>query len=195
MLVDDHALVAEGFRALLAAHFDIVAVVNDPLRAVDTFRELRPDVLVLDIAMPGRSGLDVAREVLAEWPTAGIVMLTMHGQHSYVKQALGLGVRGFVLKLADVENLKSAIREVARGDRYVSPESRAAVSHPHPHLSRRQLEILRMIGQGLTTADMAERLNIGLKTAEYHRQNLRHILGLPSHAAVVRYAVENGLTE
>ena len=195
MLVEDHALVAEGFRALLAPEFDIVEVVNDPLAAVAAVRRVRPDVLVLDISMPGKSGLDIAREVLTDWPAAGVIMLTMHGQHSYVKQALALGVRGFVLKLADVENLKTAIREVAAGGKYISPESRSAAANPHPHLSRRQLEILRMIGQGLTTAEMAERLDINLKTAEYHRQNLRHVLGLPSHAAVLRYAIDNGLTE
>jgi DNA-binding NarL/FixJ family response regulator len=142
MLVDDHALVAEGFRALLEPEFEIAAIVNDPTAVVEAYARVRPHVVALDIAMPGRSGLQVARDLMARWPRARIIMLTMHGQQGYVEQALRAGASGFVLKLADVDELRLAIRTVAAGEPYVSALTPASAgARPSPPTPR-QLQVL-----------------------------------------------------
>jgi len=195
MLVDDHALVAEGFRALLEPEFEIVAIVSDPNTVVDAYARLRPHVVALDIAMPGKSGLEVAREILARWPRARILMLTMHGQHGYVEQALRVGASGFVLKLADVDELRLAIRTVAAGQSYVSALTPAAAGQRPSPLTTRQIQVLRLFAEGLTAAEVAARLNIEPRTAHHHRAAIKRMLGLHTNAALVRYAISEGLIE
>lgn len=195
MLVDDHALVAEGFRALLEPEFEIVAIVNDPMEVVAAYARLRPQVVALDIAMPGRSGLQVARDLLARWPRARIIMLTMHGQQGYVEQALRVGASGFVLKLADVDELRLAIRTVADGQPYVSPLTPASAGRRPSPLTPRQLQVLKLFAEGLTASEVAERLNIETRTAHHHRAAIKRMLGLHTNAALVRYAISEGLIE
>ena len=195
MLVDDHALVAEGFRALLEPEFEIVAIVNDPNEVLDAYARHRPQVVALDIAMPGKSGLEVARDLLARWPRARLIMLTMHGQHGYVEQALRVGASGFVLKLADVDELRLAIRTVAAGQSYVSALTPlAAGGRPSP-LTPRQIQVLKLFAEGLTASEVAERLNIEPRTAHHHRAAIKRMLGLHNNAALVRYAISEGLIE
>ena len=195
MLVDDHALVAEGFRALLEPEFEIVAIINDPNQVVEAYGRLRPQVVALDIAMPGRSGLQVARDLTARWPRARILMLTMHGQQGYVEQALRAGASGFVLKLADVDELRLAIRTVADGQSYVSALTPAAGGRRPSPLTPRQLQVLKLFAEGLTASEVAERLNIEPRTAHHHRAAIKRMLGLHTNAALVRYAVSEGLIE
>ena len=195
MLVDDHALVAEGFRALLEPEFDIVAIVHDPTEVIEAYGRLRPDVVALDIAMPRKSGLEVARDLLARWRRARILMLTMHGQHGYVEQALRVGASGFVLKLADVEELRLAIRTVAAGQSYVSGLTPASAGGRTSPLTPRQVQVLKLFAEGLTASQVAERLNIEPRTAHHHRAAIKRLLGLHSNAALVRYAISEGLIE
>lgn len=195
MLVDDHALVAEGFRALLEPEFEIVAIVNDPNQVVEAYGRLRPQVVALDIAMPGRSGLQVARDLTARWPRARILMLTMHGQQGYVDQAMRAGASGFVLKLADVNELRLAIRTVADGQSYVSELTPASAGGRPSPLTPRQVQVLRLFAEGLTAAEVAERLNIEPRTAHHHRASIKRLLGLHNNAALVRYAISQGLIE
>lgn len=193
MLVDDHALVAEGFKALLEPEFSIVAIEGDPDAVAARYADLKPDVVALDIALPGRSGLEVARELLARWPAARIVMLTMHGQQDYVDRALELGARGFVLKLADLEELRLAIRTVAEGGHYVAKGRPGARGGRRSLLTTRQLQVLKLIAEGRTSAEIADVLQIDLRTAEYHRAAIKRTLDLKSNAALVRYALAEGI--
>ena len=195
MLVDDHALVAEGFRALLEPEFEIVAIINDPNQVVEAYGRLRPQVVALDIAMPGRSGLQVARDLTTRWPRARILMLTMHGQQGYVDQAMRAGASGFVLKLADVNELRLAIRTVADGQSYVSELTPASGGGRPSPLTPRQIQVLRLFAEGLTAAEVAERLNIEPRTAHHHRAAIKRLLGLHNNAALVRYAISQGLIE
>jgi len=193
MLVDDHALVAEGFRALLEPEFDIITIVGDPADAPGVYRTLRPDIAVLDIGLPGKPGLQLAAELLEEWPQARIVMLTMHGQQDYVDRAIEIGARGFVLKLADVEELRSALRTVFAGGQHFPAAMPDSMRRRRSPLTARQNEVLKLIAQGLTSLEIADALGIELRTAEFHRAAIKRALGLTSNAALVRYAFAEGL--
>jgi two-component system, NarL family, nitrate/nitrite response regulator NarL len=196
MLVDDHPLVAEGFKALLEPEFRVVAVVHEPDDVPEAYRRLRPDIVALDIALPGKSGLQLATELLQEWPDARIVMLTMHGQQDYVDRARELGARGFVLKLADVEELRSALRTVfAGGEYFAKPTPVAGRRQRRLQLTGQQTNVLRLVGQGCTSAEIGQQLEIDIRTVEYHRAAIKKALGLTSNAALVRYALTDGLAE
>jgi two-component system, NarL family, nitrate/nitrite response regulator NarL len=196
MLVDDHPLVAEGFKALLEPEFRVVAVVHEPDDVPEAYRRLRPDIVALDIALPGKSGLQLATELLQEWPDARIVMLTMHGQQDYVDRARELGARGFVLKLADVEELRSALRTVfAGGEYFANPTPVAGRRQRRLQLTGQQTNVLRLVGQGCTSAEIGQQLEIDIRTVEYHRAAIKKALGLTSNAALVRYALTDGLAE
>jgi two-component system, NarL family, nitrate/nitrite response regulator NarL len=196
MLVDDHPLVAEGFKALLEPEFRVVAVVHEPDDVPEAYRRLRPDIVALDIALPGKSGLQLATELLQEWPDARIVMLTMHGQQDYVDRARELGARGFVLKLADVEELRSALRTIfAGGEYFANPTPVAGRRQRRLQLTGQQTNVLRLVGQGCTSAEIGQQLEIDIRTVEYHRAAIKKALGLTSNAALVRYALTDGLAE
>jgi two-component system NarL family response regulator len=195
MLVEDHPLVAEGFKALLEPEFNVVAIVNDPADVTRRYRELKPDIVALDIALPGKSGLKLASELLEEWPAARIIMLTMHGQQDYVDRALELGARGFVLKLADVEELRTALRTVFSGGQYISKLSPMSDGRRLPPFTFRRMQVLKLIGEGLTSPEIAERLRIDSRTVEYHRAAIKKALGLKTNAALVRYALTEGAGE
>jgi two-component system, NarL family, nitrate/nitrite response regulator NarL len=196
MLVDDHPLVAEGFKALLEPEFRVAAVVHEPDDVPEAYRRLRPDIVALDIALPGKSGLQLATELLQEWPDARIVMLTMHGQQDYVDRARELGARGFVLKLADVEELRSALRTVfAGGEYFANPTPVAGRRQRRLQLTGQQTNVLRLVGQGCTSAEIGQQLEIDIRTVEYHRAAIKKALGLTSNAALVRYALTDGLAE
>jgi two-component system nitrate/nitrite response regulator NarL len=196
MLVDDHPLVAEGFKALLEPEFRVVAVVHEPDEVPEAYRRLSPDIVALDIALPGKSGLQLASELLQEWPDARIVMLTMHGQQDYVDRARELGARGFVLKLADVEELRGALRTVfAGGEYFANPTPAAGRRQRRLQLTGQQTNVLRLVGQGCTSAEIGQQLEIDTRTVEYHRAAIKKALGLTSNAALVRYALTDGLAE
>lgn len=206
LLAEDHTLVRAGLRALLkdAAGVEIVAETGDGQDALRQICAHRPDVALLDIAMPGLNGLDVLIRVKKECPDVRVIILSMHANDEYVRQALRAGAAGYVLKDAGVNDLEQAIRAAVRGEQYLSPAvSRRVIeeySHGHgaePGLSEaltpRQREILQLVAEGHTTKDIAHVLNLSGKTVETHRAQLMERLGIHDVPGLVRYAIRMGL--
>ena len=206
LLVDDHALVRAGLQALLQKSQDIEIVAqasngDDALRLIETHQ---PDVILLDIAMPGPSGLEVAAHVSQKFPDVRVIMLSMYANEEYVLQALRSGAAGYLLKDADADELELAVRAVARGETYLSPPVSKTViddyvrrvgSEPRPYdrLTPRQREVLRLIANGYTTKEIAQSLRISIKTVETHRTQLMKELDIHDVAGLVRYAIRVGL--
>ena len=204
VVVDDHAVVRSGLRLLLDAHEDI-EVVGEAGNAKDAIfraRALKPDVILLDVVMPGASGIDVLPELLRESPQTKVLVLSMQDDPSYVREAFGAGASGYVLKEAADEEVVSAVREIAKGGRYVHPtlgarmvaaeaEERAAVEADP--LSEREREVLRLLALGHTNQEIAQELYISVRTAESHRAHIMQKLRLATRAELVRYALSHGL--
>lgn len=207
LLADDHRLVRQALRRLLQSEFDIevVAEAADGLEALALVELHRPRVLVVDVMLPGLTGLGVVRHVAREWPETACVVLSMHANEAYVTEALRSGARAYVLKEADADELVTAIRRAAEGKRYLSSElsERAIAAYgalgphtqepPGAELSAREEEVLLHTVSGATGAKVAERLFISPRTVEKHRQNLMRKLGLRSQRELVLYAVARGL--
>ena len=205
LLVDDHTLVRQGIRALLATMDDVEVVgeSGDGLEAMNAVREHRPDVVLLDIAMPGLNGLEAAARITKEFPATRILVLSMHGTEAHVAQALRAGASGYLLKGADVAEFAAAIRAVAQGGTYLTPAiSKQLVADyvrrldggaDEPPLTGRQREILQLVAEGRSSKEIARRLDISLKTVEAHRTALMRRLGIHDVAGLVRYAVRSGL--
>jgi len=204
VVVDDHAVVRSGLRLLLDAHEDI-EVVGEAGNAKDAIfraRALKPDVMLLDVVMPGASGIDVLPELLKESPETRVLVLSMQDDPSYVREAFGAGASGYVLKEAADEEVVSAVREIAKGGRYVHPTlgarmvaaeaaERAAVEADP--LSEREREVLRLLALGHTNQEIAQGLYISVRTAESHRAHIMQKLRLSTRAELVRYALSHGL--
>jgi DNA-binding NarL/FixJ family response regulator len=207
VLADDHQVVLEGFKVLLGGESDfrVVGEATDGLGVAPVVERLRPSVLVVDLMMPGLSGLEVTRQVHARWPEVRIAVLSMHANEAYVVEALKNGASAYVLKQAPARALVEAIRAIAAGGRYLSPplseekiadyeqRTRAATVDPYETLSTREREVLQLAAQGLTNAAIGDRLSIGKRTVETHRANLIRKLDLKSQADLVRFAVRRGL--
>jgi DNA-binding NarL/FixJ family response regulator len=207
VLADDHQVVLEGLKALLAAEPDlrVIGEANDGLAVVPLVEKLQPEVLVVDLMMPGLNGLEVTRQLHEKVPRTRIVVLSMHANEAYVVEALRNGASGYVLKQAQGRVLVEAIREVMSGRRYLSPplsdeqlsrfeqKMSASALDPYETLSSREREVLQLAAEGLTNAEIGKRLDIGKRTVETHRANLIRKLGLKSHAELVRFAVRRGL--
>lgn len=204
VLADDHHLVRAGFRSLLEAEqgFTIVGEASDGLLVEDLVARLEPGVLVLDLGLPGLSGLEVLRRVKRRTPRVRVAILTMHAEDAYVAEALRSGADAYVLKGASASELVRAIRAVVRGERYLSPPlSEQSVAEwlrrtasmpldPVESLTPREREAFHLAAEGLGNPQIAERLGISVRTAETHRANLLRKLGLRNQAELVRYAVE-----
>jgi two-component system response regulator NreC len=204
LIVDDHAVVRSGLRLLLEAEDDLepVGEAGNARDAVFQARELKPDVILMDVVMPDQSGLDVVPTLLHERPETKVLVLSMQDDPQYVRQAFAAGASGYVLKeAADVE-VVAAIREVARGGRYVNPELGARLvtaetdelrrAEEDP-LSDREREVLRLLALGHTNQEIAQQLFISVRTAETHRAHIMQKLRLTSRAELVRYALSVGL--
>jgi DNA-binding NarL/FixJ family response regulator len=206
LVVDDHPVVRSGLKLLLEAQEDIEVVgeAGNAQEALLRAKLLQPDILLLDVTMPGRSGIDVAREAPEVAPDAKVVMLSMQDEPSYVREAFAAGAHGYVLKEAADAELVRAVREVAGGGRYVHPElgarlivaeareQAAAAADP---LSDREREVLRLLALGHTNQEIAKLLYISVRTAETHRAHVMQKLRLDTRAALVRYALDHGLLE
>jgi two-component system response regulator NreC len=204
VLVDDHAVVRSGLRLLLEAHDDIEVVgeAGNAKDAVFRARAFKPDVILLDVVMPGESGIEVLPRLLTESPETKVLVLSMQDDPSYVREAFAAGAQGYVLKEAADEEVVSAVREIAGGARYVHPalgarmvaaeaqERAAAESDP---LSEREREVLRLLALGHTNQEIAEQLYISVRTAESHRAHIMQKLRLTTRAELVRYAITHGL--
>lgn len=206
IIADDHALVRAGFRALLESmeRVEVLAEAGDGRVVIELIRELHPDLLLLDLSMPGLNGFEVLKESSRDFPEVRVMVLTVHEEGEYAIRALREGAAGYLPKSAASTELKQAIYAVARGETYVSPEiSRKTLLEfgkrssgdwiPPDKLSPRQREILTMIAEGRTTKDMAQSLNISVKTVEAHRAQLMDRLNIHDIATLVRYAIRMGL--
>ena len=206
LIVDDHAVVRSGLKLLLAAEDDIevVAEAGDAREAVFEVRAQKPDIVLLDVAMPGRSGIEAIPDLLNEHPATKILILSMQDDAAYVREAFAAGASGYVLKeAADVE-LVAAVREIADGGRYVHPELGARLvtaeaeertRREEDPLSEREHEILRLLALGHTNQEIAETLFLSVRTVETHRAHIMQKLRISTRAELVRYALEHGLLE
>lgn len=198
LLVDDHTLVRRGFRRMLEDETDIrvVAETSNGEDAVRLARELRPNVIVMDCALPGMSGLAAARLILQDFPAAAILMLSMHAEDTLVRQAMDAGARGYVLKNADDLGLGPAIRRVAAGEIVLAPElsrSPGLKGERDSRLTTRELEILQLIVDGKSNKTIADDLSLSVNTVSVHRANIMDALGIHKTAELVVYAIRNGL--
>jgi DNA-binding NarL/FixJ family response regulator len=216
LLADDHALVRAGIRALLIGLPDVESVVEagDGQEALSLLRELRPDVALVDIAMPGLNGLELAARVMREAPGTRLVILSMHGTPGHVAQALRAGVCGYLLKDSAADELPVLLRAVMRGETYLSPTiskqvvdgylgrtsstpTTAPAGAPDSSdldvLTPRQREILQLVAEGKSTKEVAQLLDLSVKTVETHRAQIMDRLGIRDLAGLVRYAVRTGL--
>jgi two-component system response regulator NreC len=206
LIVDDHALVRSGLRKLLEAEdgFVVVEEAGTADEAVRKARLEKPDIVLLDVTMPGRSGLEAAPEVLEAAPKAKILVLSMQDDPSYVREAFIAGASGYLLKEAADAELVQAIHEVAQGRRYVHPvlgarlaaaEAEAEAKAAADPLSEREREVLRLLALGHTNQEIAKMLYISVRTAETHRAHIMQKLRLSTRAELVRYALAQGLLE
>jgi two-component system, NarL family, response regulator NreC len=201
VLADDHTVVRRALRVLLEgeADFEVVAEAEDAEGAIRYLRGHKPDVLILDLNMPGRSSLEAIPEMREASPETRIVVLTMQKEPAFARQALQLGVLGYVLKEAADDELVLAVRKAAAGETYLQPALGARLAaEPESaasDLSERETDVLRLIALGHTNAEIAEQLYISVRTVETHRAHIQQKLGVSSRAELVHSALSRGLVE
>ncbi len=200
VIADDHAIVRRGLKQLLESEdgFAVVAEAEDVDAARRYLRGHHPDVLVLDLNMPGESSIEAIPQLRQEFPDTQIVVLTMQNEPAYARSALGAGVLGYVLKESADAELVEAIRAAVAGEQYLNPRLGARVAAEPPPgppdgLSERELEILRLIALGFTNSQVAEELFLSVRTVETHRAHIQQKLGLSDRAELVRYALDRKL--
>jgi len=205
LLIDDHAVLRSGLRLLLQTQPDleVVGEAADGALGITQIRKLKPDLVVLDLSMPGLGGLDMLKQVMAEQPWLKVLILTMHDDAEFVRTALTAGARGYVLKRAADTELIDAIRLVGQGHTYVYPsvagrlftESGRESRESAGKLSPREIEVLQLIALGYTQQEIADQLSLSIKTVETHKARVVEKLGLKTRAELVRFAVNNGLVQ
>jgi two-component system, NarL family, response regulator NreC len=209
VLADDHQIVRKGLRALLEAEadFQIVGEASTGPETVQLVERLTPDILVLDLMMPGLNGLEVARQVRQQSPSTRVIVLSMHTNEAYVLQALKNGASGYVLKNADMAEIVQAIHQVIAGLRYLSPplsehainvyieKARITAMDSYETLTEREREVLQLAAEGLGNNEIAARLSVSPRTIETHRAHLLSKLGLRTQTDLIRYALQHGLIE
>lgn len=201
-LVDDHAMVREGLASILAKHpsIRVVGQSGDGTAALEEIQRCRPDVAVVDISLPGLSGLDVCRELHRTAKHVTVLMLTIHSDDQFIVRALREGAAGYVLKDSAAEDLAEAITRVARGELHLGPGVPSAVlgrvlddTDPYDLLSKRERQVLRLIADGKTSREVANRLGLAVKTVDTHRSRLMGKLNIHDQTALVKYAIRKGI--
>jgi DNA-binding NarL/FixJ family response regulator len=206
LLADDHAIVRAGLKEILAATGDIT-VAAEAANGNEVLARVRAadfDVAVLDMSMPGRSGVELIKQVKAEKPKLRLLVLTMHSEEQYAVRALRAGASGYLTKDSATEQLVAAIRRVAGGGAYVSPETAEQLAHdarketdaaPHTLLSDREFQVFRMIANGQSVGAIARQLSLSVKTVSTHKTHVLEKMGLANQAELVRYALEHKLLD
>lgn len=198
VLVDDHSLVRRGFRRMLEDEPDIVVSgeAADGEEAVRMARQLSPQVMVMDCALPRLSGIEATRQIRDISPSTAVLMLSMHSEDTLVRQALAAGARGYILKSAVDLELATAIRRVAKGETVLAPEvspTAALKGERNAGLTQRELEVLKWIVEGKSNKEIADELGLSVNTISVHRANIMDALGIHKTAELVVYAIRNGL--
>ncbi len=201
LIVDDHPMVAEGIQALLESYDDIevVGTLGNGQEAVDRVNALAPDVILLDLNMPGLSGLNATEMILEKCPETRIVILSMHDSPEYISTALSHGARGYILKDVPTDEIRAAIEIVMAGGEYLCTGAKGSlrpkISDGREALTSREQTILLELAQGQSNKDVANTLNISVRTVETHRKNIKRKLGISSTAGLTRYALEHGVLQ
>jgi DNA-binding NarL/FixJ family response regulator len=209
LIVDDHKIMREGLRSLLekSGRFECVGEADDGYQAVRMARELKPDVIIMDISMPNLNGIEATRQIKAENPEIEVIVLSMHATRNYVLQVLQAGASAYLLKDSAFEELSTALLAISRGGMYLSPAitktaalanlkagSYAAGGAQAENLTKRELEVLQLIAEGKSTKDIASRLSLSVKTVETHRKQIMDKLEIRSIAGLTKYCIREGLT-
>lgn len=204
VLVDDHVLVRQGLKALIENDgSQVTGEASDGQEALRQVEALRPDIVVMDISMPSFNGLNAAREIGRSFPQTKTILLTQHDESQYVSEALEAGVKGYVLKNQAAGDLLQAIKQVSRGQVYLSPGISGAVVASYqskldktkPRLTPREKQVLQLIAEGKSTRDIASLLGVSVKTAESHRTRMMQKLDIHETASLVLYAVRKGIVQ
>ena len=201
LIVDDHPMVTEGIQAILETYDDITVVgtLGNGKDAVSRVNELRPDVVLLDLNMPGLSGLNATEMILEERPDTRILILSMHDSPEYISTALSHGARGYILKDVPTDEIRTAIDTVMAGREYLCTGAQRSlqprISDGRETLTSREQTILLELAQGHSNKEVAISLNISVRTVETHRNNIRRKLGISSTAGLTRYALEHGVLQ
>lgn len=207
LLVDDHPVVRQGLRQVLESHegFSVVGEAEDGQEALLLIEKLIPDVAILDLAMPGLNGLEVARRIRQRWPAIQMLVLSMHNTEAYVWEAMNEGILGYVLKETATKDLVQAVEAVSKGIQYLSaPISQQAINEyaeritsssldPYDALTDREREILHMLAQGQNRNAIANKLSISTRTVDTHRTNLMRKLNLGNQAEMMLFAMQRGI--
>ena len=206
LLADDHLMVAEALKSLLAAEFNLVGVVEDGLAMVEAANRLRPDVIVADVTMPRLNGIEAMVRLRQDGNHVPVVFLTMHRDVSFARRALEAGAKGFVLKHSAPAELVAALRAALEGRTYLTPQLAGEVlasmkqspdeaQDPVAALTPRQREVLQLLAEGFAAKEIAARLGISARTVEFHKYQMMETLGVRSNAELVHFAIKHGLVE
>ena len=199
LLADDHSITLAGMRAVISREHELIGEVRDGRTLVQEALRLRPDLLIVDVSMPLLNGIEAARQIHRAWPRARVLFVSMHSNAMYVREAMSAGASGYILKSSAAEELLPAIQAVLRGEVYVTPElgpaalGRKDSGHGAAGLTERQREVLQLIAEGHSSKEVASILGISVKTANFHRYELKKKLGLHSIAGLAAYAAREGM--
>jgi DNA-binding NarL/FixJ family response regulator len=200
LMADDHVMLLEAFKALLAPDFEVVGMVTDGRMLLEEFSRLDPEVVLLDVAMPLLNGLDAGRQLKARRRSVKLIYLTMNPDPYVASEALRLGASGYVLKSSAAQELKQAIREALRGRSYITPlimgdvvDSLMATQAPRPELTGRQREVLQLLAEGKSMKEVAAILDLTPRTVAFHKYRMMEQLQLKTSADLVRFAVHQGV--
>jgi len=204
LVADDHAVVREGLKRILTQdhNIEVVAEAEDGSAALARARELDLDVVVLDMSMPGRGGLETLQELKRQWPQLGVLVLSMHPEDQYAVRVLREGADGYLSKESAAEELISALRKIHGGGKYVSPTlaerlaltvERGFEGPPHERLSTREFQVMTLIAQGRTVTDIGDELHLSVKTISTYRSRILEKMGMKNNAELMHYAIEEGI--
>lgn len=209
-LADDHPIVRQGIRGMLEREpdFQVIAESGDGIETLNLVEKLKPDVLIVDLMMPGLNGLEITRQVTSRHPRLRVIVLSMHTDEAYIRQSLKNGASGYVVKDSLPQELATAVRSVLKGQRYLNPNVMERMLNANAYkvdlqqpvdsydrLTDREKEVLHLVIEGNTSVEIGRRLSISARTAESHRANLMHKLGLNSQIDLFRFAVKKGLIQ
>jgi len=208
LLVDDHAIIREGLRSLLEKQpeMEVIADTDDGRKALDLVQKLLPNIVIMDISMPGLNGIEATRQITAEFPDVKVIALSIHSKRRFVADMLSAGATGYILKECLFDELVQAIKAVAAGGRYLSPRITdlvvsdyvkrlsATADSPFEALTTREREVLQLVAEGKSTKQIALELHVSTKTIEANRRQIMEKLDIHSVAELTKYAVREGLT-